>query len=214
MASGIYTCFITDLGDASVNWETDTIKVCLLRANHTFSASHTTYTDIFANELAGTGNYTVGGAELGAKDMYSGSTKLDAADASWASATFTAYHAVLYDVTNSNSLICSIDFGQAQPVTSTTFTIRWDTAQNAIITYDSLDIAGTITILQPLILPRMYYKTLTIDSTKTDASVVTLDKESSITVSMNEVGGKDPRLHNENTALKRPINFYSRFTRR
>jgi hypothetical protein len=52
-------------------------------------------------------------------------TKWDATDAAWTEATFTAYHAVLWDDTAADSLICSIDFGGAKTVASGTFTIQW-----------------------------------------------------------------------------------------
>ena len=43
-------------------------------------------------------------------------------------ATFTAYHAVIYDTTASNDLICSLDFSGAKTVSSGTFTIQFDAA--------------------------------------------------------------------------------------
>ena len=43
-------------------------------------------------------------------------------------ATFTAYHAVIYDTSVSNDLIASIDFGGAKAVVAGTFTIQWDAA--------------------------------------------------------------------------------------
>ena len=104
MASGIYTQLAGDLADDSVNLDTDVIKVCLLNASHSFNAGHTTYADVSANEITGT-NYVAGGATLSGQTIIS--DVWDATDQSWASATFTAYHAVLYDVTNANSLICS-----------------------------------------------------------------------------------------------------------
>jgi hypothetical protein len=60
--------------------------------------------------------------------MASNTATFDATDTSWTTATFTAYHAVIYDTTNTSSLICSIDFGGAQTVTSGTFTIEWNSS--------------------------------------------------------------------------------------
>lgn len=128
MASGIYTAFKEDLMTKAVNLGTggDTIKVGLLNDSHAFNAAHAAWSDVSTNELAGTGGYTTGGATLGSQAVTAGTTtKWDAADTAWSSATFTAYHAVIYDTTNTNSLICSIDFGGAQTVTSGTFTIQW-----------------------------------------------------------------------------------------
>jgi len=53
-------------------------------------------------------------------------TKWNATDSAWTTATFTAYHAVIYDSTAGNDLICSIDFGGAKTVSAGTFTIQWD----------------------------------------------------------------------------------------
>ena len=106
----------------------DTIKVLLLNNSHTFTSTHNVLSDVNANEISGTG-YTAGGAALANKTVTQGaSAKLDADDVSWNSATLTAYHAALYDVTASNNLICSIDFGGAITITSGTFTLVWDSA--------------------------------------------------------------------------------------
>jgi len=133
MASGIYSCFKEDLMTKAVDLVNDTINVALYDNSHVFTATDTTYTT--TNELATSGNYTQGGVALSGKSVTAGTTtKWDATDASWANGTFTAYHAVLYDVTNGNSLIASIDFGGAKTVAAETFKIRWDNALNAILT--------------------------------------------------------------------------------
>lgn len=130
MASGIYDCFKVDLMSGDVNLANggDTIKVMLLDNSHAFNAAHTVNTDVNGNELAASGNYSTGGATLAgqAVAMASNTATWDATDTAWASATFSAYHAVIYDTTNSNSLICSIDFGGVQTVSAGTFTIQWD----------------------------------------------------------------------------------------
>lgn len=126
MASGIYNCFKTDLmvGDVNLGSGGNTINVSLYDNSHAFTATDTVYTT--TNELSTTGGYTQGGKALTSQSVSGTSTvAFDAADTAWTSATFTAYHAVIYDVTNTNSLICSIDFGGAQTVASGTFTIQW-----------------------------------------------------------------------------------------
>ena len=129
MASGIYDCFKEDLMVADVNLGTggDTLKVALLDNSHAFDATDTVWSDISANEISGTG-YTAGGATLASQAVAvaSNTAAFDAADTSWTTATITAYHAVIYDTTNTNSLICSIDFGGAQTATTGTFTIEWN----------------------------------------------------------------------------------------
>ncbi len=134
MASGIYDVFKGNLMKKQVNIDSggDTIKVGLMTNSHTFTSSNTVWSNVSANEASGT-NYTAGGATLGSQTVtVAATTKFDAADTSWSTVTITAYHAVVYDVTNTNSLICSFDFGGAKTATAGTFTIVWDA--NGIIT--------------------------------------------------------------------------------
>ena len=127
MASGIYDDFKEDLMYGSVDLSGDTIKCVLLDDSHSFDATDSTYADISANEIAGTG-YVAGGATLAnqAVSMAANTATFDADDTSWTSASFTCYFAALVDITNTSSLICTIDFGGAQTVTSGTFTIEWN----------------------------------------------------------------------------------------
>ena len=124
MASGIYNRFKANLMNKEVDLEADTIKVALYDNTHVFTATDNVYTA--TNEVTGTG-YTAGGAALASKTVtQAATTKFDAADTSWTTATITAYHAVIYDDTHAtNDLICSIDFGGAQTSTAGTFTIQW-----------------------------------------------------------------------------------------
>jgi hypothetical protein len=107
-----------------VDLEADTINVALYNDSHAFTAADTDYTT--TNELATAGGYTQGGAALADKAVTeAATTKWDATDLAWTSATFTAYHAVIYDITAGNDLIASIDFGGAKTVSAGTFTIVW-----------------------------------------------------------------------------------------
>ncbi len=125
MASGIYSRFLENLMKKQVDLVNDTINVALYDDVHGFTASDTDYTT--DNELATAGGYTQGGQALDAKAVATAgvTTAWDAANEAWAAATFTAYHAVLYDVSVSNDLIASIDFGGAKTVAAGTFTIQW-----------------------------------------------------------------------------------------
>ena len=128
MASGIYNAFKGDLMEKQVDLGTggDTIKVALLDDSHSFSATDAVWGDVSANELANGNGYTTGGATLANQAVTTGATtKFDADDVEWTSATFDAYHAVIYDTTNTSSLICSMDFGGIQSVVSGTFTIEF-----------------------------------------------------------------------------------------
>jgi len=129
MASGLYERVKANLMNKEVDLEADTIKVALLDDNHSFTATHNTWSDVSANEISGTG-YTAGGEELTNKTVTQGATtKWDADDLIWSNASFTAYHAVIYDDTlTGDDLIASIDFGEAKQVSNSTFKIAWDAA--------------------------------------------------------------------------------------
>jgi hypothetical protein len=116
-----------------IDHEADTIKVMLLNNSHSFTATHNVIGDVSANEISGTG-YTAGGATLAGKAVTQGATtKWDATDVEWTSATFTAYHAVIYDDTiATDDLVLSIDFGGAKSVSAGTFKIQWHV--NGIVT--------------------------------------------------------------------------------
>ena len=134
MASGIYNRFKANLMNKEIDLEADTIIVILLDDSHSFTATDNVIGDVDANELATAGGYTQKTEELAGKGVTQGATtKWDGTDAEWAAATFTAYHAVLYDDTvGTDDLICSIDFGGAKTVAAGTFTIQWHA--NGIIT--------------------------------------------------------------------------------
>ena len=134
MASGVYNYFKAHLMDAEYNLGNgqDTIKTALLDNSHSFTAENDGWADVSANELASGSGYTTGGETLANQavsiDDVDNEGVFDGDDEAWASASFTAYHAVIYDDTHaSDALICSIDFGGAQTVTSGTFTIQWAT---------------------------------------------------------------------------------------
>lgn len=133
MASGIYDRFKANLFNKIVDLEADTVKVMLLNNSHSFTSTNNVIGDVSANEISGTG-YTAGGATLAGKAVTQGATtKWDATDVQWTTATFTAYHAVIYDDTvATDDLICSIDFGGAKSVSAGTFKIQWHV--NGIVT--------------------------------------------------------------------------------
>jgi len=110
-----------------VDYEADTIKVMLLDNSHSFSATDDVIGDVDTNEISGTA-YVAGGATLASKAVtQAATTKFDADDVTWSTASFTAYHAVIYDVTATSNLMISLDFGGEQTVTANDFTIQWHT---------------------------------------------------------------------------------------
>lgn len=128
MASGAYERFKANMMNKVVDLEADTIKVMLLDNSHSFSATDNVIGDVDTNEISGTA-YSAGGETLTTKAVtQAATTKWDADDTEWTGATFTAYHAVIYDSTATDNLIISLDFGGAQAVASGTFKIQWDSA--------------------------------------------------------------------------------------
>lgn len=127
MASLIYQRFLANLMNKIVDLEADTIKVALMNNSHSALATHNTFSQVSANEITGIG-YVAGGKDLEGKSVTQGaSTKWDATDIVWSNATFSAYHAVIYDDTvATKDLICSIDFGGEQAISDGIFTITWD----------------------------------------------------------------------------------------
>jgi len=137
MASGIYDVFKHDLmvGDVDLD-ATDNLYCALMTTNHTAQTtpadlqSDATWADVSANEIPGGSGYTSNGKLMTTPTVTTatGTSTFDADDVSWTSATLTTYHTVLYNASNADSLMCTIDFGGAQSVTGGTFTIEWNPA--------------------------------------------------------------------------------------
>lgn len=131
MASTIYNRFKANLMNKVVDLEADTIYVNLYDTNETGTVTDTDYST--TNELAdGVGNYNRG---ANADNLLAGkavteaaTTKWDATDHVWTGMTISAYSAIIWDDTAGDDLICFVDFGGEQTVTSGTFTIQWSTA--------------------------------------------------------------------------------------
>ena len=128
MVSGGYNRLKANWMNKEIDMEADTIKVMLLDNSHSFTATDNVKGDVDTNEISGTG-YTAGGEALANKSVtQAATTKFDADDVTWSSASFTAYHAVLWDDTiATDDLLISLDFGGAQTVTGADFTIKWHT---------------------------------------------------------------------------------------
>jgi hypothetical protein len=115
------------------NWPGDTIKCLLTTSSYTPNQDSHRYKSDVTNEVSGTG-YTAGGATLSSPTQsYTGATNtwaLDAGDAQWTGASFTARYAVVYDATPATDatrpLLCYVDFGGDQTVNGANFTVQWD----------------------------------------------------------------------------------------
>ena len=133
MASGMYDRFKANLMNKVVDLEADTIIIILLDDSHAFNAAHTTLANVSGNELPTAGGYTQQDKELAGKAVTEGaSTKWDGTDVEWAAATFSTWHAVIYDETAADNLIGSIDFGGEKVVAAGLFKLQWHV--NGIIT--------------------------------------------------------------------------------
>lgn len=121
-------------GSGPINWTSDTIKIALATSSYTPDQDAHDFFDDVTNEVVGTG-YTAGGATLTTPTKtYTGGTnvvKLDADDATWATATITARYAIIYKSTGTGStspLMGYIDFGGDVISTAGNFTIVFDSA--------------------------------------------------------------------------------------
>jgi len=136
-----YGKFWLSLANKEIDLDSDTLKVMLCTVSYVPDQDAHRYKSDVTNEITGTG-YTAGGATLSSVvSAYTGASNLwslDAADAQWTGATFTARVAVLYDATpasdSTRPLIGYILFDADIPVTSSTFTVAWDAAGIATVT--------------------------------------------------------------------------------
>ena len=115
MASKMYNSGLVKLGDGSIDWNTDTIKLALV--NNTYVPdidAHDFFNDV-TNELVATG-YTAGGATLTAQvtqDNTNDRAIYDANDVQYASLASAVFrYAIVYKstgVASTSPLICVID---------------------------------------------------------------------------------------------------------
>ena len=131
---GATTSFKVELLDGVHNFLTDTFKIALYTGNASLDASTTVYNT--SNEVTGTG-YTAGGNTLTVIPPASSGTVayVSFQNTSWASASFTARAALIYNATQGNKSVAVLDFGSDKTVSNSTFTITFpvDDATNAIV---------------------------------------------------------------------------------
>ena len=115
----------------------DTFKIALYSTLATLDAATTVYTTL--NEVTGTG-YVAGGNTLVISQVpTSTSTEtvawLNFANSSWASASFSADGALIYNSTQGNKAVAVLNFGSTKTATSQTFTVTFpaSTSDAAII---------------------------------------------------------------------------------
>jgi len=121
--------------DADIDWTVDTLKCALHTSTYVPAQDTDDYFNDATNEVVGTG-YTADGVTLTTPTRgYTAGTnvlKLDADDAAWTGASFTARIATVYKdrggAQTADELISYVDFGGNEQVTSGTFTIQWASA--------------------------------------------------------------------------------------
>lgn len=145
-----YTVNMTDVVvSGGIDLDSDTIVCVLLGTGYTPGrTTHSTWADVSAQEISGTG-YTAGGVALTTKsNTHSGGTGTwDADDVSWSTATITAKYAVLVrraggSLVSGDLLIAYVDLntaGGSSTVSSTgaTFTVAMNASGIMTITGNS-----------------------------------------------------------------------------
>jgi hypothetical protein len=130
-----FSMFFETLLNKEVDLDADTIKVMLCSSAYSPNQDTHRYKSDVTNEITGTA-YTAGGVSLtNITISYNSSTNtitIDADDAKWTSASFTARFAIIYDTSPSGDsarpLIGYVDFGADIAVSAGTFTVAWDPA--------------------------------------------------------------------------------------
>ncbi len=133
MPNVLFNSFKKRIMDGSIDLDSDTLKVALMAGSFVPDMDlHTFWSDVRANEVAGT-NYTAGGQVLAGKvvtqDNAADKAVFDANDVTWSASTITARYAVIYKdtgVTTSSPLICCFDFGADKSSSNGDFTIQWN----------------------------------------------------------------------------------------
>ena len=143
MANIVPFAFKGELASGTHNFSTsgNTFKIALYTANP-YTTSSTTKVATSEVSSAGGSNYTAGGNTLTGQSVTAttATTAIDFADTSWASATFTAAFAAIYNTSSSDKLVVVLDFGGNKTATNGTFTISFpdpSTPSNAIISITS-----------------------------------------------------------------------------
>ena len=118
----VCTSFKKELLEGIHIFGTHTFNIALYTSAATLNADTTVYsTD---NEVSGTG-YSAGGVALSDVTVSSGDGVgfVDFSDATWASSSFTARGALIYNATQGNKAVMVLDFGDNKTSNNSTFTV-------------------------------------------------------------------------------------------
>ena len=143
MANIVPFAFKGELASGTHNFASggNTFKIALYTSNP-YTTSSTAFTATNEVSSSGGSNYPSGGKELTSQSVTAttATTAIDFADTTFASATFTAAFAAIYNTSASNKLCVVLDFGGNKTATNGTFTISYpdpSTPSNAIISITS-----------------------------------------------------------------------------
>jgi len=143
MANIVPFAFKGELASGTHNFASggNTFKIALYTANP-YTTSSTAFTATSEVSSSVGSNYPSGGKELTSQSVTAttATTAIDFADTTFASATFTAAFAAIYNTSASNKLCVVLDFGGNKTATNGTFTISYpdpSTPSNAIISITS-----------------------------------------------------------------------------
>lgn len=127
-----YGLFAKHLAAKEIDWVADTVKIAFVTSSYTPNQdTDEHYSDVSANEIAGSGGYSTGGATLANKaksyDSATNEERLTADNLTVSALTPSAAfrYGVIYDVTASSVVIAWIDFGADQNPGGSDFTITW-----------------------------------------------------------------------------------------
>lgn len=114
---------------------TDNMYMVLLTSSYTPSVSHTSYSNVSANEVPNGSGYTTGGAALASKSIAVETTNnrayFTAANVTWSASTITAAYAALLkreggSPASTDPLVGIYDFGGNKSSSSGNFTLQPD----------------------------------------------------------------------------------------
>jgi hypothetical protein len=116
------TSFKKELLEGTHIFGSDGFKIALYTSAATLNADTTAYTT--DNEVSGTG-YTAGGVALSGVTVSSGDGVgfVNFSDATWASSSFTARGALIYNDDKSDKAVMVLDFGDDKTSNNSTFTV-------------------------------------------------------------------------------------------
>lgn len=135
------TSFKKELLEGNHDFTADTIKIALYDSTATLGASTTVYSDGDTGQVANGNGYDTGGKELTKVSPTSSGTTafIDFSDITWASSTFTARGALIYNASTKSSIanraIAVLDFGSDKTSSNSTFTVAFPAGDstNAIV---------------------------------------------------------------------------------